>query len=212
MSVDRAPEGLVNAWQQQTAGGFRLVPSDVAGMIRADVRRARRWFTIGAVFFVVAFILFGTLLSSQTDPMRRFAHVVMFAGIVFFAAQFVILWQRVRAARFDVDRTTAPSLSSARRYLEIRRAFQSGSKVWIRLAVLFPGVPIDIYAQVRAGIISTDAGVRALLMWVGLLAVIVTVERVTTRRYDRALRELDDIEHGSPVERFMSKHEQWSKD
>lgn len=212
MSADSAPESLVAAWQRQTTSGFRMVPSDFAGRIRADARRARRGFSIAAVFFVVLFILFGTLLSSQPDPMRRFAHVVQLAGVVFFAGQFVIYWQRVRAARFDVDRTTAPSLSSARRYLETRRSFLGGFLLWTRIAVLFPGVSIDIYAQVRAGIISTDAGVRALLIWVALLACAVTVERAMVRRYDRTLRELDEIEQGSPVERFMATHEQWKQD
>jgi hypothetical protein len=200
MSSDRAPDSLVSAWQQQPASGFHMVPSDLAGRIRADARQSRRGFWIGLAFLALTFILFGFLLITQPDPIRKLAHIVQVAGIVFFVWQRAAHRRRVRAVRFDADRTTMPSLTSARAYLETRRAFHCGTSMLARFAVLFPGPPIDMYAQVRAGIISTDAGLRALVIWVGLLAAAFIVQRGVARRYERWVRELDDIERESPVE------------
>jgi hypothetical protein len=42
--------------------------------------------------------------------------------------------------------------------------------------------------------------------------VVFIVQRGVARRYERGLRELDDIERDSPVERFMAAHEQWKRD
>jgi hypothetical protein len=213
MSSERASDSLVAAWQQQAASGFRMVPSDVAKKIRGDARWSRRGFGIGLGFLALAFILFGTLWASQPDPVRRLAHIVQLAGIVFFVGQLVVHRQRVRAARFDVDRMTVPSLTSARTYLETRRRFHRGTWLWARIAVLFPGPAIDIYAQVRAGVIGAEAGWRALFIWVALLATAVfIVQRGVARRYERRLRELDDIERDSPVERFLAAHEQWKRE
>jgi hypothetical protein len=211
MSSDRAPDSLVSAWQQQPTSGFRMVPSDVARKIRKDVRWSRRGFGIGLGFFALVFVLFGYLWASQPDPVRRLAHVVQVASLVFFVGQFVVHRQRVRAARFDVDRTTVPSMASARAYLETRRAFHSGKWLWARIAVLFPGPPIDIYGQVLAGVIGVAAGWRALLIWVALLAAAAfIVQRRVAHGYDRLLHELDEIERESPFERFMPTHyEQW---
>jgi hypothetical protein len=36
-------------------------------------------------------------------------------------------------------------------------------------------------------------------------------QRGAARAYDRLLRELDDIERQSPVDRFMASHEQWKE-
>lgn len=212
MSTDRAPERLVSAWQEQPTTGFRMVPSDFAKKIRTDARWSRRGFGIGLVFFVLVFVLFANLWASQPDPIRRLAHVVQLAALVFLVGQFVVHRQRVRAVRFDVDRTTIPSLASARAYLETRRAFHSGKWLWARIAVLFPGPPIDIYGQVLAGVIGVEAGWRSLLIWVAILAAAVfSVQRRVARNYGRLLRDLDHIERDSPLERFMATHEQWKE-
>jgi len=190
-----------------------MVPADFAKQIRADARQSRWGFWIFLGFFALAFVLFGYLWASQPDPVRRLAHVVQLACLVFFAGQFVVHRQRVRAARFDIDRTTVPSLASARAYLETRRAFHSGKWLWARIAVLFPGPPIDIYGQVLTGVIGVAAGWQALLIWVALLAAVMfIVQRRVARGYDRLLYELNDIERDSPFERFMATHvEQWKE-
>jgi hypothetical protein len=213
MSSDRALDDLVSAWQQQPTSGFRLVPSDVARKIRSDVRHSRWGFWIFLVFFAVAFVLFGALWASQPDPIRRLAHVVELVCIVFFVGQIVVHRQRVRAARFDVDRTTVPSLASARAYLETRRAFHSGKWLWARIALLFPGPPIDIYGQVLTGVMGVAAGWRSLLIWVALLAAVAfIVQRRVAHGYDRQLHELDDIERDSRFQRFTATHyEQWKE-
>jgi hypothetical protein len=36
-------------------------------------------------------------------------------------------------------------------------------------------------------------------------------DRGAARAYDRVLRELDDIERQSPLERFMAAHEPWKE-
>jgi hypothetical protein len=213
MSSERAPDNLISAWQQQPAKGFRMVPSDFANRIRADARWSRRGFGIGLGFFAVVFVLLGTLWAWQPDPVRRLAHVFQLAAIVFFAGQFVAHRQRVRAARFDVDRTTVPSLASARAYLETRLAFHRGSWLWWRIIVLFPGPPIDAYGQARAGVISMETALRSMLIWIALLAAVMfIVQRGVARRYERGLRELDDIERQSPQDRFMAAHEEWKRD
>ena len=213
MSSDRALESLLAAWQQQTATGFRMVPAQLARRIRADARQSRRGFALGVLFLVSVFVLFGALLARQPDPIRRTAHLVELASMVFIAGQLAVQRRRVLDARFDVDRTTVPSVTSARAYLEARRQFHSGAWLWSRIAVLFPGPPIDIYAQVRSGIISSDAGLRSLLLWIALLAAVMfIVQRGVARRYERALRELEELERQSPVERFMAAHEQWRRD
>ena len=43
---------------------------------------------------------------------------------------------------------------------------------WARIALLFPGPPIDIYGQVLTGVIGVAAGWRSLLIWVALLAAV----------------------------------------
>ena len=213
MSSDHSLDSLLAAWQRQPASGFRMVPSDVAGKIRADARQSRRGFILYLGFLALVFILFGYFLITQPDPIRKLAHIVQLAGIVLFVGQLFAHMRRVRAVRFDTDRTTRPSLTSARSYLETRRAFHGGIWMWARIVALFPGPPIDMYAQVHAGIISTDAGLRALLIWVaGLLAAAFVVQGPAARSYERRLRELDDIERESPLERFMAAHEEWKQD
>lgn len=210
MSSDRAPDSLVSAWQEQPTSGFRMVPSDVARKIRADARLSRRALGIGIAVFAAVFVVFGTMMVSQPDPVRRFAHVVQLLGIAFFVGQFIVHRRRVRAARFDVDRTTVPSLTSARAYLETRRVFHSGTWLWSRVAVLFPGPPIEIYGQARTGVIPMEAVLPSLLTWVALLAFAAfVVQRREARNYERLLHELDDIEGHSPLERFVAAHEQW---
>jgi hypothetical protein len=210
MSSDRAPDSVVFVWQGQPTNGFRLVPSDFARRIHADARWARRWFIVGLGFFASMFVMLATLVLSQSDPIRRLAHVVELVAVAFFVGQFVVHRRRVRAARFDVDRTTVPSLASARVYLATRRAFHSGQWLWARIVVLFPGPPIDLYGQVRTGVIGVEAALWAMLAWVALLAAAAfIVQRRAARGYERQLRELDDIERLSPAERYLAAHEQW---
>jgi len=98
-------------------------------------------------------------------------------------------------------------------YLETRHAFHSGTWLRSRIIVLFPGPPIDAYGQGRAGVIPMDAALRSMLIWVALLAAVVFfVQCPIARRYERLLRELDDSERDSPLERFIAAHEKWKRD
>jgi hypothetical protein len=211
MSSDRAPDRLVSTWQQQPTSGFRMVPSDFARKIRRDVRYAPWGFWIFLVFFAVIVIWGGVNLVGETDPVRRVGHVLWMLTGVFFAGQMFVLRRRVRAVRFDILRTTSPSLAAARAYLIARRAFHSGRWLWSRILVLFPVVPILDY---RVLLIEPDGIQRFLwgvmVPWVALAAFAVfIVQRGAARAYDRLLRELDDIERHSPMERFMAAHEPW---
>lgn len=211
MSSDRAPDSLVSAWQQQPTSGFRLVPSKFARTVRTDVRHARWGFWIFLVFFAVAAIWGGVNLFSETDPIRRVGHVLWILTCAFFTGQMFVLRRHVRAVRFDILRTTSPSLAAARAYLIARRAFHSGRWLWWRIAVMFPVVPVLDYEIL---LIEPDGIQRFLwgvmLPWVALLAFAAfIVQRGAARAYGRLLRELDDIERQSPVERFMAAHEQW---
>ena len=78
---------------------------------------------------------------------------------------------------------------------------------------LFPVVPILDY---RILLIEPDGIQRFLwgvmLPWVALGAFAAfIVQRGAARAYDRLLRELDEIERHSPMERFMAAHEQWKE-
>jgi hypothetical protein len=212
MSSDRAPESLVSTWQQQPTSGFRMVPSDFARKIRKDVRYGPWGFWIFLVFLAVIVIWGGVNLFAETDPVRRVGHVLWMLTGVFFAGQMFVLRRRVRAVRFDILRTTSPSLAAARAYLTARRAFHGGRWLWSRIAVIFPVVPILDY---RVLLIEPDGVQRFLwgvmLPWVALAAFVVfVVQRGAARAYGRLLRELDDIERHAPMERFMAAHEQWT--
>lgn len=211
MSSDRAPESLVSTWQQQPTSGFRMVPSDFARKIRKDVRYAPWGFWIFLVFFAVIVIWGGVNLVAETDPVRRVGHVLWMLTGVFFAGQMFVLRRRVRAVRFDILRTTSPSLAAARAYLIARRAFHSGRWLWWRIIVLFPVVPILTYGTVRHGPVTVGGFFWGTMVpWVALLLLAVfVVQRGAARAYERLLRELDDIERHSPMERFMAAHEQW---
>ena len=84
---------------------------------------------------------------------------------------------------------------------------------WTRIALLFPGPPIDIYGQVLTGVIGVAAGWRSLLIWVALLAAVAfIVQRRVAHGYDRQLHELDDIERDSPFQLFMAtQYQQWKE-
>lgn len=213
MSSDRAPDSLVSAWQQQPTSGFRMVPSDFARKIRRDVRASRWGFWVFLVFFAVVIIWGGANLFAETDPVRRVGHVLWILTGVVFTGQIFVLRRRVRAIRFNVDRTTAPSLAAARAYLITRGAFHSGRWLWSRILVLFPVVPILNWGTLRN---EPDAIPRFLwgvmVPWVALAALAVfIVQRGGRRAYERLLRELDDIERQSPLQRFMASHEQWKE-
>jgi hypothetical protein len=214
MSSDRAPDRLVSAWQDQPTSGFRMVPSDFARKIRRDVSRSRLASWIFLALLAGTIIWTGANLSGEADPVRRVGHVLAILAVVFFAGQILVLRQRVRAVRFNVDRTTAPSLAAARAYLTTRRAFHRGRWLWSRVVVLFPVVPILNYATLR---LDADAMPRLLwgvmVPWVALLLfAALVVQRGAARGYERLLRELDDIERQSPLERFMASHEQWKEE
>lgn len=210
MSSDRAPASLVSAWLEQPTSGFRMVPVDFAKKIRRDVRYAPWGFWIFLVFFAMLIIRGGVKLFATTDPVLRTGYVLSIVALVLFVGQMFVLRRRVRAVRFDILRTTAPSLAAARAYLTTRRAFHSGRWLWSRVIVLFPVLPVAAYGQLR-----TDSGVMEDMLywmsaWIALLAFAVfVVQRGAARAYDRLLRELDDIERQSPLERFMASHEQW---
>jgi hypothetical protein len=210
MSSDRAPASLVSAWLEQPTSGFRMVPVDFAKKIRRDVRYAPWGFWIFLVFFAMLIIRGGVKLFAATDPVLRTGYVLSIVALVLFVGQMFVLRRRVRAVRFDILRTTAPSLAAARAYLTTRRAFHSGRWLWSRVIVLFPVLPVAAYGQLR-----TDPGVMEDMLywmsaWIALLAFAVfVVQRGAARAYDRLLRELDDIERQSPLERFMASHEQW---
>jgi hypothetical protein len=211
MSSDRAPDSLVSAWQDQPTSGFRMVPTDFAKRIRTDMRQSRRGFWIFLVFLAAMIVWGGVNLSAETDAVRRVGHVLWILTIVLFAGQMFVLRRRVRAVRFDILRTTAPSLASARAYLNTRRAFHRGRWLWSRIIVLFPVVPILTYGAIRT---EPDAVRRVLwdtmVEWVPVMAFVVfVVQRGVARAYDRLLRELDDIERQSPMERFLAAHERW---
>ena len=134
-------------------------------------------------------------------------------SVVFFIGQILVLRRRVRAVRFDILRTTSPSLAAARAYLVTRRAFHRGRWLWWRIIVIFPVVPILGYGTLRN---EPDAIPRFLwgvmVPWVALIVFAVSiVQRGAARAYERLLRELDDIERHSPIERFMASHEQWKE-
>lgn len=210
MSSDRAPASLVSAWLEQPTSGFRMVPVDFAKKIRRDVRYAPWGFWIFLVFFAMLIIRGGVKLFAATDPVLRTGYVLSIVALVLFVGQMFVLRRRVQAVRFDILRTTAPSLAAARAYLTTRRAFHSGRWLWSRVIVLFPVLPVAAYGQLR-----TDPGVMEDMLywmsaWIALLAFAVfVVQRGAARAYDRLLRELDDIERQSPLERFMASHEQW---
>lgn len=213
MPSDRAPDRLVTAWQQQPTSGFRMVPSDSAKKVRADLRHSRWGLWIFLVFFAVAIIWGGVNLFAETDPVRRVGHVLWILTCVVFTGQMFVLRRRVRAVRFDILRTTSPSLPAARAYLIARRAFYSGRWLWWRIAMIFPVVPVLNY-----GILFIEPdGIQRFLWgvmvpWAALLAFVVfIVQRGAARAYDRLLRELDDIERQAPIERFMASHEQWKE-
>lgn len=213
MSTDRAPDNLVSAWQEQPTSGFRMVPSDFARKIRRDVRYSPLGFWIFLVIFAAMIIWGGANLLAETDPVRRVGHVWWILTCVFFVGQMFVLRRRVRAVRSDILRTTSPSLAAARVYLVARRGFHRGRWLWSRVIVLFPVVPILDY---RVLLIEPDGIQRFLwgvmLPWVALAAFVVfVVQRGAARAYDRVLRELDDIERQSPMERFMAAHEQWKQ-
>ena len=210
MSSDRAPDSLISAWQQQPTTGFRMVPADFARKVRGNVRWSRRGFPIALLFFALLIIWGGAELFSVTDPFQRVGYVLWVLVIVFFAGQMFVLRRRAQAARFDVDRTTAPSLASARAYLVTRRAFHRGRWLWSRILVMFPVVPILSYGQLRPDVDAMRFLTDVLAPWMALIAFAVfVVQRGAARGYDRLLRELDDIERQSPHERFMAAHEQW---
>jgi hypothetical protein len=212
MSSDRAPERLMSAWQEQPTSGFRMVPSDFARKVRADVRQSRWGFWIFLVFFAVLIIWGGVKLFSETDPVLQAGYVLWILTVVFFAGQMFVLRRRVRAVRFDVDRTTAPSLAAARAYLSTRRAFHSGRWLWSRVILLFPVVPILQYGALRTEPDAIRRLLPSMFMWVALVAFAVfIVQRGAARAYARLLRELDDIERHSPLERYMASHEQWKE-
>jgi hypothetical protein len=212
MPSERAPDSLVSAWQQQSTSGFRMVPADFARKMRADVRWSRRGFAAYLLLFVVLFIVAGVSFVSETDWIVRVGHLLQVVTVVFFAGQMVILRERVRAVRFDVGRTTAPSLTAARAYLITRGAFHRGRWLWSRVLVLLPVVPILSYGQLRAGSLTTQGYVTGVLLpWMALLVFAVfIVQRGAARSYERLLRELDDIERQSPADRFMAAHEAWA--
>lgn len=207
MSSDGAPDSLVSAWQQQQSSGFRLVPADFARNVRADVRKSRRW--LGICLALCAFLVLwsGAMTIAEVDPIMRLGAVLTIAGLLFSAAQIGIHLRRVRAARFAVDRASVPSLAYARAYLTTRREIHSGPWLWWRVILLFPGPPIFFYGGAPDG---SNSWLVSLVVWTGLLVVAVFVtQRGAARSYDRLLRELDDIERQSPVDRFMAAHEQW---
>jgi hypothetical protein len=211
MSSDRAPDSLVSAWQGQPTSGFRMVPSDFARKVRADLRHSRWGFWIFLIVLAAMMIWAGANLLAEVDPVRRVGHVLAISAVVFFVSQMFVIRRRVRAVRSDVLRTTAPSLGAARTYLITRRAFHSGRWLWWRIIVLFPVVPILDYGTLRH---EPDAITRLLwgvmVPWVALIVFVVfIVQRGAARAYERLLRELDDIERHSPLERFMASHEQW---
>lgn len=213
MSSDRAPDSLVSAWQGQPTSGFRMVPSDFARKVRTDLRHSRWgfWIFLGALSAMIVWA--GAQLIAEVDPVRRVGHGLAIVALVLFISQMFVLRGRVRAVRSDVLRTTAPSLAAARTYLTTRRAFHSGRWLWWRIIVLFPVVPILDYGILRN---EPDAVTRFLwgvmLPWVALIVFAVfVVQRGAVRAYDRLLRELDDIERHSPLERFMASHEEWKE-
>src|SRR3990167_6012169 len=211
MPSDRAPDSLVSAWQEQPTSGFRPVPADFAKKIRRDVRASRWGFWIFLALFAVMAIWSGANLLAEADPLRRVGHVLAILSVVFFIGQILVLRRRVRAVRFDILRTTSPSLAAARAYLVTRRAFHRGRWLWWRIIVIFPVVPILGYGTLRN---EPDAIPRFLwgvmVPWVALIVFAVSiVQRGAARAYERLLRELDDIERHSPIERFMASHEQW---
>jgi hypothetical protein len=214
MPSDRVPDNLMAAWQQQSTSGFRMVPSDFARHMRADVRRSRRGFKAFLLLFAIVFIVVVVSFVSATDWIVRAGHFLQIVTVVFFVGQMIILRERVRAVRFDVGRTTEPSLTAARAYLTTRRAFHRGRWLWSRVLVLLPVVPVLSYGQLRAGSFTMHGYVTGVLLpWIGLLVFAVfVVQRAAARSYERLLRELDDIERQSPVERFMAAHEAWVDD
>ena len=213
MPSDRAPDSLVSAWQEQPTSGFRPVPADFAKKIRRDVRASRWGFWIFLALFAVMAIWAGANLLAEADPLRRVGRVLAILSVVFFIGQILVLRRRVRAVRFDILRTTSPSLAAARAYLVTRRAFHRGRWLWWRIIVIFPVVPILGYGTLRN---EPDAIPRFLwgvmVPWVALIVFAVSiVQRGAARAYERLLRELDDIERHSPIERFMASHEQWKE-
>jgi len=213
MPSDRAPDSLVSAWQDQPTSGFRMVPSDFARKIRRDVGASRWGFRIFLAFFAGLIMWAGAKLFAETDPVLRVGHVVATLSVAFFVGQMLVLRRRIRAIRFDVGRTTAPSLAAARAYLITRRAFHGGRWLWSRIIVLFPVVPILNY---RVLLIEPDGIPRFLwgvmLPWTALLVFAAfIVQGAAARAYTRLLRELDDIERHSPMERFMASHEEWKE-
>jgi uncharacterized membrane protein len=213
MSSDRAPDSLVSAWQEQPTTGFRMVPSDFARKLRRDLRWSRPAFGIWLVFFAVLAIVGGAKLFSATDPILQVGHSLSVLAVAFFVGQVLVLRRRVRAARFDVDRTTVPSLAAARKYLDARRAFHSGRWLWSRVIVLFPVVPVLSYGQLRGDSFTMQGYLTGVLVpWIALIVFAVfIVQHGAARSYQRLLRELDDIERHSPLERYMASHEQWKE-
>jgi hypothetical protein len=210
MSSDRAPDSLVSAWQEQPTSGFRMVPSDFARKIRKDVRYSRWVFWIALVFFAMLIIRSGVKLFAANDPVLQAGHVLSILALVVFVGQIFVLRRRVRAVRFDILRTTSPSLAAARAYLITRRAFHSGRWLWSRVIVLFPVLPVAVYGQLRTDPDVMEDMLAWMSVWIALLAFAVfVVQRGAARAYDRLLCELDDIERQSPLERFMATHEQW---
>jgi hypothetical protein len=202
MPSERAPDLLVSAWQEQQTSGFRMVPADFARKIRKDMGQGRWGFWIFQGLFAVMTAVAARKLFSETDPVRQVGHVAAILALVFFAGQVFILRRRIRALRFDVDRTIAPSLAAARAYLTTRRAFHRGRWLWSRVLVLFPVVPILDWGTLRQ---EPDALPRFLwgvmLPWVALLVLAVfVVQGGAARAYGRLLRELDDIERQPPME------------
>jgi hypothetical protein len=210
MSADRTPETLTSVWLQQPTSGFRMVPSDFANRLRREVRSFRGWLAVGLLTIAVMAVLSGFKLVVEADPLRRAGLVLIGLAAGFFLAQVVVHLRRVRAVRFDAGRTTVPSLAAARAYLETRRAFHRGPWLWSRVIALCPGAPIVAWAELRAEPHAAWLMSAYVVGWGLLLALIVFgVQLREARRYDRQLRELDDIEQQSPFERFIAAHEQW---
>jgi uncharacterized membrane protein YhaH (DUF805 family) len=210
MSSDRAPESLVSLWQDQPTSGFKMVPADFAKRMRKEVRNWRRSMWGGVTLFAFAALTSGWGLYQETDAMERLGLLLTMLVFVFFTGQILVHIRRLRAARFSVDRTTAPSLASARTYLEMRRDFHRGVWLWSRVIVLYPVVPVHVYTNEHNNPDAMLIMLVCLLVWTALMALIVFgIQLRTAKGYDCQLRELDDIERLSPVERYVAAHEQW---
>lgn len=211
MSSEQALERLITVWREQSTDGFKMVPADFAKRMRKEVRHWRRSTWGGVALFAAAAMFSGWQLFWEPDPLERLGLLLMALVFLFFTAQIVVHVRRLRAARFSVDRTTAPSLTSARAYLQIRRDFHEGKWLWSRVAVLYPVIPVRVYANVHNGSDTMATMVIAVVLWTAVIALIVFgIQLRTAKGYERQLRELDDIERVSPLERYLAAHEKWN--